>query len=211
MRAEDVPKSPRLYSTLASATSDRHFAALRARRHHNLMRASPTDQSANARAVPRSRPGSPLCSAVPDWVVLDTNVLLDLLVFGDARARLLGLALADGRLRALATAPMLDELADVLLRPFVAPWCSDVGAVLDRARALCHLVEGVPVTPTPAPRCADPDDQKFIDLAWAWPTAWLFSRDRTLLALARPALRRQLRVLTPAAWAEEQAASTEQA
>lgn len=175
------------------------------------MHPSPTDQPADPRTAPHPHPDRLLHSAAPDWVVLDTNVLLDLLVFDDTRARALGQALADGRLRALATAPMLDELADVLSRPFVAPWCSDVGAVLDRARALFRLVESVPVAPTPAPRCADPDDQKFIDLAWAWPAAWLFSRDRALLTLARPALRRHLRVLTPAAWAEDQVAHIEQA
>ena len=160
------------------------------------------EEPAKTTAMPPADAASALPNPSPAWVVLDTNVLLDLLVFDDTRARPLGQALADGRLLALATAPMLGELADVLSRPFVKPWCSDVGAVLARARALCRWVGSVPEAAAPAPRCTDPDDQKFIDLAWAWPTAWLFSRDRALLALARPALRRQLRVLTPEAWAE---------
>ena len=170
------------------------------------MHTSPADQSAEPRAAPHSNPDVALSIPPPAWVVLDTNVLLDLLVFDDTRARPLGQALEAGQLLAVATAPMLDELADVLSRPFVTPWCSDVGAVLARARALCRWVDSVPEAPARPPRCADPDDQKFIDLAWAWPTAWLLSRDCALLALARPALQRQLRVLTPAAWAEGQAA-----
>lgn len=169
------------------------------------MRALRIEEPFQSWTPPAAHAGSSPTLQVPAWAVLDTNVLLDLLVFDDWRARALGQALAAGQLLALATAPMFDELADVLARPFVTPWCSDVGLVLARARALCRLVDCPPAAP--APRCADPDDQKFIDLAWAWPAAWLISRDRALLALARPALQRQLRVLTPAGWAEAQTSS----
>lgn len=134
-------------------------------------------------------------------VVLDTNVLLDLLLFDDVRARPLGLALQTGQIRALATQPMLDELADVLRRPFVAAWPVDASTVAALAQGLCRRVEPRPTADDPAPRCADPDDQKFIDLAWTWPARWLISRDRALLALARPALKRGLRITTPAGWA----------
>lgn len=143
---------------------------------------------------------TPMPAAAAD-VVLDTNTLLDLLLFDDPRARPLGLALQTGRLRALATQPMFDELADVLLRPFVAGWSVDGPTVAARAQGLCRLVEPRPTTVDPAPRCADADDQKFIDLAWAWPARWLISRDRALLDLARPALARGLHITTPAGWA----------
>lgn len=144
----------------------------------------------------------------PAWVVLDTNVWLDLLVFDDARARALHQALQAGGLQALATAPMLDELADVLSRPFLARWQVDAAAVLVRARTLCQQVDGPVPMDRAAPRCADPDDQVFIDLAWCWPARWLFSRDRALLALARAASPRRLGVLTPAAWAAMPASAT---
>ena len=137
----------------------------------------------------------------PAWAVLDTNVWLDLLVFDDARSRPLHQALQASGLQALATAAMFDELADVLSRPFLARWQVDAAAVLVQARALCHQVDGPVPTDSAAPRCADPDDQVFIDLAWCWPARWLFSRDRALLALARAASPRGLGVLTPAAWA----------
>ena len=137
----------------------------------------------------------------PAWVVLDTNVWLDLLVFDDARSRPLHQALQAGGLQALANAAMLDELADVLSRPFLARWQVAAPAVLAQARTLCHQVDGLVPTGRAAPRCADPDDQVFIDLAWCWPARWLFSRDRALLALARAASPRGLGVLTPAAWA----------
>lgn len=143
----------------------------------------------------------PTPAQTPPWVVLDTNVLLDLLVFADSRAQGLQRALQAGALLPLATAAMFDELADVLSRPFLARWQVDAAAVLAQARRLCQQVEAPGPTACRAPRCADPDDQIFIDLAWSRPTRWLFSRDRALLDLARAARARGLGVLTPAAWA----------
>lgn len=148
-------------------------------------------------------PPNPLTSThpAPALVVLDTNVLLDLLVFADVRARRLHLALHTGRLQPLATAAMFDELADVLSRPFLARWQVDVAAVLAQAHSMCRQVDARSPKLGNAPRCADPDDQIFIDLAWSWPARWLFSRDRALLDLSRAAGARGLGVLTPAAWA----------
>ena len=133
--------------------------------------------------------------------VLDTNVLLDLLVFADARSQNLHRALQARQVQALTTVAMLDELADVLSRPFLTRWKVDGHAVLAQAHGLCRVVEGFAPGTVGAPRCTDPDDQMFIDLAWAWPARWLFSRDRALLVLARAASLRGLGVLTPAAWA----------
>lgn len=141
------------------------------------------------------------------WVVLDTNVWLDLLLFDDPQAQPLLQALRAGRLQPLATRPMTDELADVLGRPFVRNWPVAAEQVLAQVQAMCRTVDEAPDAGRPAPRCADPDDQKFIDLAWAWATPWLISRDRALLALARPAAARGLRIATPAGWAMAAAAA----
>ena len=145
----------------------------------------------------------------PLWVVLDTNVVLDLLVFGDLRAQALHQALNAGLLQAMATAAMFDELEDVLSRPFLAQRPVMAANVLAEARALCLQVEAPAAKASGAPRCADPDDQIFIDLAWSRPVRWLFSRDRALLNLARAAGPRGLGVLTPAAWAALQTAPHE--
>ena len=137
-------------------------------------------------------------------VVLDTNAWLDLLLFEDARAAPLRAALLAGHLTALSTQPMLDELADVLSRPFASGWSVAPDAVPTRAFALCRLIDSgclVDRCALKAPRCSDPDDQKHIDLAWAWPATWLISHDRALLALARPAKARGLTIVTPAGWA----------
>lgn len=144
----------------------------------------------------------PATNSTAPWVVVDTNAWLDLLLFDDPRAQPLQQALQGGQLRAVATQPMLDELADVLTRPFIADWPVAASQVLAQAQAMSHLVDTVPDPDRPAPRCRDPDDQKFIDLAWAWPARWLISRDRALLTLARSASPRGLHIVTPESWVD---------
>ena len=46
-------------------------------------------------------------------------------------------------------------------------------------------------------QCRDPDDQMFIDLALAQRARWLLTRDRALLALARPAAAYGLEIAAP--------------
>ena len=51
------------------------------------------------------------------------------------------------------------------------------------------------------PRCRDPDDQKFLDLATRVRARWLLSRDDHLLVLAKRARRDGLfAILTPSEW-----------
>jgi putative PIN family toxin of toxin-antitoxin system len=132
-------------------------------------------------------------------VVLDTNVVFDWLVFADAAARPLAAALETGRLRWVCTPAMLDELAHVLRRGTLQRWCIDVEQVLTLAKASLSLVDA-PATPCPL-NCRDPDDQKFIDLAWARRTRWLISKDMALLRLAGGARAWGAEVCTPARWA----------
>ena len=157
-------------------------------------------------AVPLARspqmPESSLDSAaLPALAVLDTNVVLDLWLFDDLRSTGLRRALEAGRLAPLVTAPMLAELADVLQRPFTAGWPAPPAQAMDRLQACARLVDTPPPAGPVAPRCSDPDDQKFIDLAWHWPANWLISRDRAVLRLAKPAFARGLHIVTPERWA----------
>lgn len=134
-------------------------------------------------------------------VVLDTNVVLDLWLFDDARAAPLRGALEGGRLRALVTSATLAELADVLQRP-VAIGRPATAAQVMAALCACSTEVAPPATHTPAaPRCTDTDDQKFIDLAWTWPATWLLSRDKAVLKLARAGRARGLHIVTPEVWA----------
>ena len=115
--------------------------------------------------------------------VLDTNVVLDLFVFRDCAMDGLRAGLESGGAHWIATPAMRDELARVLDYPLVrrqlAGRGGDAAGVLREfdERAILHAA------PAPAPvRCADADDQMFIDLA-ADHGALLLSRDREVLRL----------------------------
>jgi predicted nucleic acid-binding protein len=118
--------------------------------------------------------------------VLDTNIVLDWLLFGDPSAAALADAVAAARLRWIASASMRAEAERVLTREALRRWRPDAFAILARWDAAVSTV----AEPPPAPlsmRCTDPDDQVFVDLALAHRVAWLFTRDRALLRLARRA------------------------
>jgi predicted nucleic acid-binding protein len=118
-------------------------------------------------------------------LVLDTNIVLDLLVFGDPQVQPLAAGLAGGQLHWLATGAMREELRRVLAYPKLAPRVAfhrgDAGAVLQDFDRQARLV-GEP--PKAGLTCGDPDDQKFIDLAVAH-RCLLLSKDREVLRMRK--------------------------
>jgi predicted nucleic acid-binding protein len=120
--------------------------------------------------------------------VLDTNVVFDWLVFNNSQVRPWADAIESGQLQWVASAAMRGELMHVLGRGVAAEWQPD------RERIEAHWVRWAqllaPVDLHGAAlrlRCSDADDQKFIDLALGHGIAWLVTRDRALLKLARRA------------------------
>lgn len=118
-------------------------------------------------------------------IVLDTNVVLDLLVFDDPATPALRQALAEGSLRWIATPVMREELARVLVYPHLVDRlayyrlsAAEVLAAFDRQVQLVEVAPRAPMV------CKDPDDQKFIDLALAH-GARLLSKDRAVLKLKK--------------------------
>ena len=123
-------------------------------------------------------------SPIPD-IVLDTNIVLDLLVFNDPAAHVLRVHLECGGLQWLGTMAMRDELERVLAYPKIAPRLAYYGhsaaVILERLDALSKTV---PAAPKAGVTCKDADDQKFIDLAVQHRTL-LLSKDRAVLCMAR--------------------------
>lgn len=114
--------------------------------------------------------------------VLDTQVVLDWLVFRDPGVSALARAIQNGSLHWLASQPMLEEIEQVLDRGVGAAWSPDRALIRD----VCHRTAIVTdVATRSALQCTDPDDQMFIDLALAAGADWLFTRDKALLRLAR--------------------------
>ncbi|MBI3367046.1 MAG: PIN domain-containing protein [Burkholderiales bacterium] len=81
----------------------------------------------------------------PTEAILDTNAVLDWLLFQDAGALRLDQALTAGALRWVATAPMREELQVVLQRPQFEPWRHRIEHVLTSTDRLCHPVDAQPV------------------------------------------------------------------
>lgn len=129
-------------------------------------------------------------------LVLDTNVVLDLLHFDDAAARPLLRALDDGRVRCVVTDATLEEWRRVLAYPEFALDSMQQAARLARYQDLSETVAGR-VADTVLPRCSDPDDQKFIELAAAAHAQGLVSKDRAVLRLRRRCAP-YFRIMTPA-------------
>ena len=113
-------------------------------------------------------------------VVLDTNVWLDLLVFGDPRAQ----GLRSASLEIVIDAACAAELERVLAYP-LGKWSLPPerrAACLEECRRMARWVEPG-AAPQPLPRCEDADDQKFVTLAAAAGADALVTKDEALLKL----------------------------
>ena len=137
----------------------------------------------------------------PPIVVIDTQVVMDWLVFNDQRVAPLAQALIAGELQWLGQTAMLAELRHVLGRGVAASFLPNLALIEQAFTRYCLMVE---CAPAPAIRlvCRDPDDQMFIDLALAERARWLISRDRAVLALAKRARAQGLEILTPERWVQ---------
>lgn len=121
-------------------------------------------------------------------IVLDTNIVLDLWVFNDPATQPVAQALDEGRLHWLTTPAMRDELARVLGYAQIAARLP--AGALGAAGVMRTFERYAQVVAAPAPagiRCADPDDQKFIDLA-VQHQAWLLSKDNAILLMRKQLL-----------------------
>jgi len=117
-------------------------------------------------------------------LVLDTNVVLDLVVFRDPGAAPLRAAIEAGRVTLLTTSECIAELRRVLDYPEFKLDETAQAAACDWFVAHAEILE----TPEPdplLPRCRDADDQKFLDLAWIADVEHLVTKDKALLELAR--------------------------
>ncbi len=117
-------------------------------------------------------------------VVLDTQVWLDWLVFDDPSVGSLREAQAAGRIEIVIDEACEAELVRVLgydlgkftLEPDEQTHC------VARARSVARRVPAGEAGELP--RCRDPDDQKFLELAASAGARILVSKDQALLALA---------------------------
>jgi putative PIN family toxin of toxin-antitoxin system len=139
-------------------------------------------------------------------LVLDTNVWLDWLVFADASVQAIRTGVQARQIEIVMNPPCRDELERALgypMRGEVAP--ADVQA-LWMVEAL-GMVRQIKVNGASAasrlPRCHDPGDQKFLELALDASADFLVTRDKALLVFARRRFQPlPFRVLTPLQFSE---------
>ena len=116
-------------------------------------------------------------------LVLDTNVVLDLVVFRDASVAPLRAAIEARRVALLTSLECLAELRRVLAYP---EFKRDEAGHEDAYEWYASRAEvaAAPAADPLLPRCRDADDQKFLELAWAEDADHLVTKDKALLELA---------------------------
>jgi putative PIN family toxin of toxin-antitoxin system len=141
---------------------------------------------------------------IPNRIVLDTNVCLDLFVFRDPRWATLLTALRDGTIEAVTSSSCRREWEIVLDYAHLAldsQAKARSASEFDACIALLPDEELSPVATIRLPVCRDPDDQKFLELARDAHAAILISKDKALLKLARKTAKAGLfKIIAPEAW-----------
>lgn len=140
----------------------------------------------------------------PLTLVLDTNVVLDWLVFRDVAVETLQDAVEQGRVTIVTHAAAVEELRRVLAYPQCKLGAADQEALLNRYRTVsCEatLPEGFSLEslllPEGFPRCRDPDDQHFLALTYHAKADGLVTKDRQLLRLRKRVARFGVTVASP--------------
>ena len=125
----------------------------------------------------------------PKRLVLDTNIWLDWLVFNDPGLSYLKLAVEEKRAEIFIDAACEAELERVLAYD-LAKHTLDAAAQADCLAECRRIAQRIDAAAPEAerkllPRCVDPDDQKFLELALAARDDVLVTKDHKLLELAR--------------------------
>ena len=138
----------------------------------------------------------------PERIVLDTNVCLDLFVFRDPRWVRLMQALERGEVEAVTRADCRMEWQIVLGYTHLRLDAEMQAAVCAAFDALIRpWVLYTPDEMIRLPVCRDPDDQKFLELAYQSAAAVLITKDKALLKLARKTQKAGLfQIMTPEIW-----------
>jgi uncharacterized protein len=141
----------------------------------------------------------------PSRLVLDTNIVLDCLVFRDSATRDLTAAIEARRVQVLVHQHALDELESVLGYPQCHLAVTEQRQVLDRYLTLATLTpmphgftRDTLLLPPGFPRCRDRDDAPFLAIAYHARADALVAKDKAVLKLRRKTQRFGVAILAPA-------------
>jgi putative PIN family toxin of toxin-antitoxin system len=132
-------------------------------------------------------------------IVLDTNIWLDWLVFNDLSVLHLKKSVSDGKAQIFINSLCESELERVLaydLAKHTLAAAAQAECLAECRRIAQRIDAAAPEAERKLlPRCADPDDQKFLELALAARADALITKDHKLLELARRT--KPFRILNP--------------
>jgi predicted nucleic acid-binding protein len=126
-------------------------------------------------------------------LILDTNVILDLLVFKDPSAEPIRLLLDTNQVDAVRTPASMAELIDVIGRPTFKLSPEEQEIILQKWESSTRLLENTSIERAPF-TCRDPDDQVFLDMAYSLRPALLLSKDLRVLELRASAKRHGIEI-----------------
>ena len=126
-------------------------------------------------------------------LVLDTNVILDLLVFKDPSTEPIRLLLDAQQVDAVRTPASMAELIDVIGRPAFKLSQEEQETIREAWESSSRLLEDAAIEPAPF-TCRDPDDQVFINMAYSIRPAFLLSKDLRVLELRTIAKRHGIEI-----------------
>ena len=115
-------------------------------------------------------------------LVLDTNVILDLLVFKDPSTEPIRLMLDAKLVDAVRSEASMLELVDVIQRPIFKLSQQEQEMILQAWEGVTRLLENTAIESAPF-ICRDDDDQIFLDMAYSIRPAVLLSKDLRVLEL----------------------------
>ncbi|MCM0028693.1 MAG: putative toxin-antitoxin system toxin component, PIN family [Polynucleobacter sp.] len=126
-------------------------------------------------------------------LVLDTNVILDLLVFKDPTAEPIRQLLDAKLVDAVRSKASMLELIDVIQRPMFKLSQEEQEFILQAWESVTRLLENTTIEPAPF-ACRDLDDQVFLDMAYSVRPALLLSKDLRVLELQGIAQRHSVEI-----------------
>ncbi len=126
-------------------------------------------------------------------IVLDTNILLDMLVFDDDRAHPLRAALDANQLDAVATDKTFAEFQDVIGREQFSLNKDQQQLISEQWKKWARIVSDDDLCQAPW-KCKDRDDQVFINLAYSFRPSALISKDKQVLKIAKRAIKEKVTI-----------------
>jgi predicted nucleic acid-binding protein len=124
-------------------------------------------------------------------IVLDTNILLDMLVFDDDRAHPLRAALDANQLDAVATNKTFAEFLSVIGREQFSLNKDQQQLISEQWKKWARIVSDDDLCQAPW-KCKDRDDQVFINLAYSFRPSALISKDKQVLKIAKRAIKEKV-------------------